>query len=267
MAKKRQLAVIYIDSNKIQFYARDLKNILEIPLSSDIISDLEIVDTEKLGEIISSFFLSNNLKEQEFDVILVFSPSTTFEKELEEGDSKFKYDETQKFLDMVPFEDMLSNSYKIGKKTKIVAVNKSLYDNLRSNFEKNKAYILLVVPMSVLTESYPSLSSNLDLSFIASKIESIKQFSLIGFNESGLEGEIKNSMGIKKKDRRLYMLIGVLVVLFLVLIYMVYSTFLSPKPKTIKNLPVKKLLISPTPSPSVATSSSLLESTPSSKLR
>lgn len=262
MTKKRQICVIYIDNNKILFYSNELKNTGEIPLSADIISDLEVINADKLGETIDSFFISNSLKESEFNAILVFSQNTSFDKDLEEGDSKFKYDETQKFLDMVPFEDMLNNSYKLGKKTKIVAVNKSLFDNLRIDLEKNKVYISLVVPMTILIEEYPSLSQNLDLSLIASKMESIKQFSLIGFNENGLQGEVKNSMGIKQKDKRLYMLIGLMAFLFLILIYMVYSTFLTTKPKVVKNLPVRKILISPSPTP-LASSSSLLQSSSS----
>ena len=262
MAKKRQICTIYVENNKILFYSKDLKTIPEIPISSEIISDLEVINPDKLSQAIDSFFVSNNLKEIEFDAILVFSQNTTFDKELEEGDSKFKYDETQKFLDMVPFEDMLSNSYKLGKKTKIVAINKALFDRLRENFEKNKVFISLVVPMSILIEEYPSLLQNLDLSFIESKIESIKQYSLIGFNESGLQGEVKNSMGIKQKDKRLYMLIGLMAFLFLILIYMVYSTFLTAKPKILKNLPVRKVLVSPSPTP-LATPSSLLQSSSS----
>lgn len=265
MEKKRQVALIYFDTNKILFYAKNFKSALEIPLSSDIISDLEVIDGEKLESVIDNFFLTNNLKELEYESILIFSENTTFDKDLEDGDSKFKYEETQKFLDMVPFEDMFNNSYTIGKKTKIVAVNKVLFEKLRYDFEKNKAYILAAVPMSVLKEINPTIGNNLDLPAIATKYDSIKQFNLVGLSEREMEGEVKNSMGIKKKDLRLFALIVVFIVLLMVLVYMLYTTFFTSKPKPKINNPViKKSLISPTPIV-IASSSSALESTPSAK--
>lgn len=269
MKKKRQLAVIYFDSSKILFYSKDLKTDLQIHLSSEVISDLEVVDSDKLSSLIDSFFQNNNLNQMEFDCILVFSPNTTFDKELAEGDSKFKYEETQKFLDIVPFEDTLNNSYNIGKKTRVVAVNKSLFDKLRIDFENNKVFISLVVPMSILTIVYPEFSNNVNLSSIASKLEAIKQYSLVGFSETYLQGEVKTSVGIKRKDIRLFVLLGLLAILFLVLIYMVYTTFLVPKPRPkVPNLPVKtKPLTSPDKTENNLASPSSNISTPSSSIK
>lgn len=266
MVQKRQTAVIYVENNKISFYSKALPSIISLQLPAEAVADLEVVSAEKLATLIDNFFTSNNLKNQEFDSILVFAQNTTFDKDLAEGDSKFRYDENQKFLEIVPFEDTISNSYKLGKKTKIVAVNKSLYEDIRSNFEKNKAFVFLVVPMSVLIETYPNLSTNADLAFIASKIESIKEFSLIGFGGSSLEGEVKNSMGIKKKDRRLIILLAFMGVLFLILLFMVYSTFFS-KPKPVKTMPIKNVVATPTPTPVIATDSATLDATPSSDIQ
>jgi len=227
--KKRQILVVFVDNNKILFYIKDAKNNLQLNLSSDVVSDLEVLSRDKFEQLVDTFFQTRGLKGVEFDVILVFSQATTFEKDFADDATKVKYEEIQKFLDMVPFEDVLNNTYKINKKTKIVAVNRVLYDVIHLALEKNKAYVSLVVPMAVLAETNPELSNKIDLAFISAKSDSFKQYGLIDINEGDFEKEQKNVIGIKKKDVRLYALLGVFALLLLVLIILIFSTFFSPK--------------------------------------
>jgi len=274
MAKK-QSAVVFLDSDEILFYEKNTKNYLQQDLPSDIVSDLEIVGRDRFDQLIDAFFQTDSLKNIEFDVILVFSQQTTFEKDFEEGTTKVKYEEIQKFLDMVPFEDILSNTYKINKKTKVVAVNKILYDALHVALERNKAYVSLVVPMVVLVETNPEFANNLDLALIAAKVDSIKQYGLIDVNQGSLERERKNSIGIKKKDVRLYLLLGVMALLFIVLLVLIYTTFFSSTKTNIKQdvLPrasitpiiTKETIPSAGQSGETSSQSSILESTSSAK--
>src|SRR5260221_12811280 len=115
---KRQIAVAYIESNGISFYTKNTNAVrLNIPL--DVVSDLEVVNREKLEGIIDGLFQSQGIKGLEFDVILVFSVQTSFDKDFT-GDSKTRHEQMQQFLEMVPFEDVLSNSYDFNAKTKVV---------------------------------------------------------------------------------------------------------------------------------------------------
>jgi hypothetical protein len=272
---KRHSAVVYVDNNKILFYVKDTKNNLQLDLPADVISDLEVVGRDNFDELIDTFFQTDSLKNIEFDVILVFSQEVTFEKDFADDATKVKYEEIQKFLDMVPFEDVLSNTYKINKKTKVVAVNKVLYDVLHVAFERNKAFIFLVVPMSVLAEINPESANNLDLSAIAARADSIKQYGLIDVNEDKLELEQKNLIGIKKKDIRLSALLGIFALLLVILLILIYTTFLSPPKTNKKPVVLPRTSITPAvtnktnPLPSkageISSPSSLLESTPSSK--
>lgn len=243
---KRQTAVVFIDNNKILFYAKDTKNNLALDLPSDVVSDLEVVGRNKLEQLVDTFFQAETLKGIEFDVILVFSQGTTFEKDFTDDTTKVKYEEIQKFLDMVPFEDVLSNTYKINKKTKIVAVNKVLYDVLRLALERNKAYVSSVVPMAVLAETNPELSNNIDLAFIAGRSDSLKQYGLIDVKEGSLESEQKNSIGIKKKDVRLYILLGIFALLLIILLVLMYTTFFSPSKTNKKPVVLPQTSVTPT---------------------
>lgn len=272
---KRQTAVVFVDSNKILFYAKNTKNNLQLDLPSDVVLDLEVVGRDKFDQLIDTFFQTDSLKKIEFDVILVFSQQVTFEKDFEDAAIKVKSEEIQKFLDMVPFEDILSNTYKINKKTKVVAVNKILYDALHMALERNKAYVSLIVPMAVLVETNPEFANNLDLALIAAKLESLKQYGLIDVNEGSLEREQKNSIGIKKKDVRMYILLGIFALFFIILLMLIYITFFSSAKTNTKPVVLPRILVTPTttkktiPSASesgdISSPSSVLESTSSSK--
>jgi len=270
---KRQSAVAFIDSNKIIFYAKNIKNNLQLDLPQDAVSDLDVVGRDKFDQLIDTFFQTDVLKNIEFDLTMVLSQQVTFEKDFEATATEIKHDEIQRFLDMVPFEDVLNNSFKINKKIKVVAVNKILYDAFHSAFERNKAYVSLVTPMAVLIETNPEFASNIDLAVIASKVESLKQYGLIDVNGGSLERERKNSIGIKKKDVRLYLLIGAMILLFIILLFMIYTTFLSPKKVSQTKVVLPTTVISPTPvnqtnplpsnSAEISTPSSQIESTSS----
>jgi len=168
MVKKQTIAV-FLESSRISLCLKDTNNILQLDLPPDTVSDLEVIDRDKFEQLVNSFFQTDAFKGIEFDVALVFSRDVTFEKDFTDNATKVNYEEIQKFLDIVPFEDILSKTYKINRKAKIVAVNRSLYDVICLALEKNKAYISLVVPMAILAETTPELSTNVDLAFIAAR--------------------------------------------------------------------------------------------------
>jgi hypothetical protein len=274
---KKQTAVVFIDSNKLYFWAKGLKNNFQMDIPSDTVSDLDVINREKLEQLVDTFFQTNSIKGLAYEAMLVFSQNTTFEKDFADDNTKVKHEEIQKFLDMVPFEDVASNIYTINRKTKVIALNKALYDAISGALQKNKVAISLVIPMAVLVETNAELTNNLDLAFIAARIDSFRQYSLIDVNKSVLESEQKNSIGIKRKDVRLFALVGFFIVLFLVLIFMIFTTFFS-KP-TINNQTVvsPRVSIAPTPknetnslatpSGNISSPSSTLESTSSSKMQ
>lgn len=267
--QKKEILAVFIDSNRILFYTKKASNTWQLSLLVDVLCDLEVVNREKLEHLIDAFFQLPNFKGKEFDTTVIFSQKTTFEKELISTNSKAEFEETQKFLDMVPFEEVLSNSYRINKKTKIVAANKILYNTLKQILEKNKAHVLLVLPMTILVTANPELTNKIDFPFIESKLESFKQYSLVDFEEMGLGGEVTNSIGIKKKDVRLYLLIVAMIVLFLVMIVLIYTTFIAVPKKVRRPISIPKTSVMPVEEKSeipVGTNSSEL-ATPSSLLK
>lgn len=241
---KKQTAVVYLDTNKAFFYIGTTGAVITLDFPPDVISDLDLVDGEKLEHLIDTFVKANNIGGEKFETHIVFSPSSTFDKDFTE--ESFKKDDTQlqKFIDIVPFEEVLSKIYKLGKKTKVVGINKSLYEIVKQALGKNNFSVSLVLPYSVLQEIYPELANSVNLAFIAGKIDSLKQYSLSG-PEVDLQKDKEKTVKSKTQNKRVYLLIGVFAILFIILIALVIST-LSSKP-TSKNEAIVLPTLTPKP--------------------
>ena len=244
---KKPLTVIYIDKNKALFYFENTKITLQLDFPPNVISDLDLLSKERLEELIDTFINSNNLKDSKFEAVLVFSPVSAFEKDFLDDIPKDKEVEIKKFIDLVPFEEVQSKEYKLGKKTKVVAINKTLYDSIINIFKKRNIFVSSVLPFSVLQEISTELTHSVNLSFIAAKSDSYKQYSFIINNEDN-SGNDKQKIGfIQKKNIRIYVLAGVFLILLLVLIVLVITTLLPA------NNPQKNQIVLPTftPTPTV----------------
>ena len=229
---KKHTALIYIEAQKAFFYTVKTKNTLKIDFPSDVVSDLEIMDKEKLVQILETF-LKNNFKGINFEIILVFSKSVTFEKDFPLSSYKDNATEANNFLDMVPFEETLSKTYKLSKKTKVIAINKALFDSIKSVIDRNNHITTLALPYSILEEMYPELTKKVDLGFLAEKADSFKQYTIIDTTYVSQQ-DLGESEKTKKDNKNLIALVLVFIILFVVLIAFAYMTFFAQEKPVVK---------------------------------
>lgn len=240
----KQTIACYIDSNKILFYLGTTGSILQLEFPPEVISYLDLIHEAKFEQLLDSFLEQNQLAGG--GAILVYATTAVFEKDFEETQAGREDTEIQKFIDIVPFEDVLSRTYKLNKKVKAVAINNRVYESIRTVFEKRNFLIHSVIPVSVLQETFSELAQNIDLGFILSKIDSVKQFSMINGN-SGSSPTLEKKPESKKQNKRIYVLGGVFGVLILILIVLVITSLLSkPVPKNSKSSIAPPLLPKPT---------------------
>lgn len=223
--EKKQTAVVYVDTDKVFFYTGKTGDIFRLDFPSNVISDLDLVSEEKLIQLIDSFCKTNNLEGTKFETILVFSTGSIFEKDFTD-EIKEENTQIQQFIDIVPFEDVLSKTYKLNKKTKVVVVNKALFEALKNALEKKNFSISLVLPYSVLQEINTELTSSINLAFIASKIDSYKQYNLNDYENKNPNNKIKASDS-KNQNKRVYVLVGIFILLLIVLGFLIISTLSS----------------------------------------
>ena len=255
---EKQTIVCYIDKDKALFYQDVDGSMLQMDFPPDIISDQELTGREKLEQLIKSFLETNKLGKG--NIIFIYAPNVTIEKDFPDELARNKNEEIQKFIDMIPFEEVLSKIYKLNKKTKVVTINQEIYKSIKNIFEKKNFLVLGIIPSTVLQEAVAELSMNIDLAFIASKIYSLRQYSMV--NDGELKNEnTKEKPASKKQNIRIYFLLAVFAILLFVLIIILIIN-LFPKNSS-KNLPVLEPPLSPTPTVPVVNRESIPVTQPS----
>ena len=237
---KKALSLFYVDKNKGYFYSRSMTSILQLDLPTDVINDLEVINEDKLNLLLQTFIVNNKIMPT--GIIILLSTALTFEKDLPESPSDQLEKETSKFLELVPFENVLSKITKIDKKWKIVAANNQLCENFKIAFEKQNFFVVGIVPLAILCEVLPELSQNLDLNIVLDKIDTL--YSLLP------PEEIIRNTGSKGKNQQQSKITLILIIIFLILTavmgILIFNNALS---ETTQNK-VKKSTILITPSKS-----------------
>lgn len=266
MAESKPSGILYVEPNRLLFYSTSLNKVLFQDFPPDTVSDLDIINKEKFNQILT-FFIQNALQKVAYDLTLVFSQQTSFEKVLVPTISKDIDASSSEFTSLVPFEEVLSKVYKDNKDIKAYAVNRVYYEFVADCFMRNGSAISLVLPASLIIEKNPELSSKFDLPSVASKVESMKAYNMVD-HMSNMKVLSQEGEAGKKKNKRTYVLLGVFIVLLIFMLIFGYNTF-SAQPKT-KSLPAKLTKPVPTaqkenitqPSPTVIPVASTSAGTP-----
>ncbi len=226
---EKQTIICYIDRNKILFYKDIDGSMLQMDFPPNVVSDQELNSREKLEHLIETFIDANKLEKG--NILFIFASDMSIEKDFPDELAEKKNEEIQKFIDMIPFEEVLSKTYTLNKKTKTIAINQEIYESIKSIFAKRGYFLAGIIPSAVLQETFPELSANIDLAFIAGKIFSLKQYSMAEVNEPKKE-DPKEKPVSKKPKTRIYLLVSVFAILLFILIAMVVINLLpedSPK--------------------------------------
>lgn len=171
---RRQIATLYVEKDKGILYATDLDLPLTVSFPRDVIDNLEVVDKSKLDQIFSDFITKNKLKPMH--VFIILNNSVTIEKELKEVPPSLQGVETEKFLDLVPFHQILSKTYNFSSKTIIATANRDLVGNIVSAFHENLFSVTGVIPQSILEELFFPEKKDFDQKIVLKKIENLKRY-------------------------------------------------------------------------------------------
>lgn len=205
-------SIVYITASKLFWYGEHFSSLMQQVLPQDIMSDLEIMDPDKLAVVVGEFLLHNNVKEGEITVIL--STEVTFEKEFID-DNALK-DGLILFLDQVPFEKVAHRVYYVNKKIKVVAVNQEYCMALRHILIEARCIPTAFIPFTILQDTLPELQSGIDLRIMLAKLDVIRQYNL--FVEEDASQNITRTTKQTNEKNRLYLLIGMFGLLLTVLV-------------------------------------------------
>lgn len=222
IANRKQI-LLYLDRGGFYFYEMGQSNIVSMGFLPTSVRDLDVIDVISLESQIKTFVESTKLAPGE--ITIVISPNIIFEKDILITEVEKQKEAVDKFLETIPFESVASTIIPIEKGVKVIGINEELYLSIKNGFEKLGSSVESVLP-------YHSLGTDMFLlnnfttdnaSILLKKVDRLKQFSLL---QDKLKTPISldiNSQGKplpKKNSIRLYAMIGVFAVLFVILGFM-----------------------------------------------
>ncbi len=225
---KKPAGIFYLEPNRGFFYDQTLPSPIAIEFPPDIISDLEVVSKKKLEYAIQAFL--NTYKIVPKSIMILLSPNVTFDKDFILETVQIDKN-IQEFLDLVPFQEYISRQSKFPGKIKLVAANKDLTEAIKDSFANMDFAVSAIIPLSFCIEVIPQLQTNLDLALILEKTPELRGYSLTSEIIVSEEAQKKKDT---KDSKKLYGIIGILAILFLILFFVIYKFVLTPaKPPTV----------------------------------
>jgi len=225
---KKNNALFYTNGSKGIFLNKFLKSPLEISFPKDVISHMEVVDPGKLDKLITEVLESKKIPPSKIFIIL--GEDTTFEKDLTDIPKPERYQQIQKFADLVPFEKTQNKIFKVQKKEKVIVANRDFSQKLVDTFNKNGFFVEAVLAKSLFPENF-SKKGEIDSTLVLKKIDSLKNYNLL---ESFVSQKSSSDSEAFLEKYRLIILSTIFALLIIALAVLIYFRYLSPTPKKIK---------------------------------
>lgn len=226
---KKQPALLYLDKKGFYYYQSGLQNIISLAFLETSVKDMEIINGISIMNQIKTFVEQYQISPATITIIV--SPNVTFEKGIVGLEMGERDEQVKKFIDTIPFESVLSKSYPIEKGVKVMGINEDLYVELKISFEKCSFSIENVIPYQLLGNDQ-ALIQNLtaeNASQLLKKIGNLKQYTLLNVEKEKTQNVNNSSTNAqtgtkpKKSNIRLYLMIGVFVILFAILGFMLFK--------------------------------------------
>jgi hypothetical protein len=236
--------LLYLAKNSIALYDEKTKGIFRLNFLPLVVKDLEIINRDQLGLNIKTLVESNKIIPSA--LIMVVSNNMFFEKDFPPLSKEQQVIETQKFLDNIPFEDIVSKAFGTEKVYKIVAANGHFIESIRKAFEALGFAINIAIPAIAFGNIGEELNQ-VTIKIIFSKYPALKQYNLLK-NEPVIkqqpsqqepEGEKHDETNNEKNNKKNLIAIGVFVLLIIIISIVVFfvlsSQSSSPKKTGIAN--------------------------------
>lgn len=225
--------ILYLGKNSLALYSEKTKSIFQLNFRPEVIKDLEIINRDQLNLNIKSFVDSNKIIPSA--LIMIVSHSMFFEKDFPPLSKEQQVNETQKFLDNIPFDVIASQAIGDEKTYKIVAANGHFIETVRKAFEILGFAINIAIPAIAFGNIGEELNQ-ITIKIIFSKYPSLKQYNLLKDTStikslpSQQEGEEeKHEEKNNKNNKKNLIAIGIFVLLIVILSIIVFFALSSQK--------------------------------------
>lgn len=223
MLGAKEWLVVLVSKNSLQIVGLGEEKIETIIVPPTIINNMEIISKDGLYTLITEWLKVHPHTTAE--IIWLLAPDICFEHQLTSGEQDKVDSETLQFLDTVPFEEVLSRTYKPLEWRLIIAVNKDLMMSLIQGFTLHGFATRAVVP-SKLIQAGAVLTPEIEHNAIKHVTELVRE-SLItppSTIETYIQAPTENNGVTPKPKSQLPMLLGIFGLLLVVLAIVFYMT-------------------------------------------
>lgn len=233
--------VIYIDRNYLYFYGGNVHAPIPLQFQPTTVKDMELINFEELEKQIDTLIKTNKILPD--DTGIVIAHQSSFEKLIPPNVVGVELEtEKKKFLDNVPFEDIMYKEFPGTKGIKLVTVNKELIYAIKSIFQHRG---FRIVTIASVTTIYPDTDVPFNLSLAQQCIKKSSQLNQATFPVEDIEIQSSDAYDESNKppknNNRVFLLVGV----FIILIGSLVALLLLRKPEE-KEL-TKKTAATPIP--------------------
>ncbi len=224
---KKQPALLYLDRNGFYFFENGLPTVISMAFLETSVKDMDVINGASILGQVKNFIEQYRITPALITIIL--SPNITFEKEITGLPAEEQEDAVRKFVDTIPFDSTMSKNYPIEKGVKVIGFNEDLFQELKVSFEKAGFNFEMIIPYNMLgndKELIQNLTVDNAMQFLR-KTGNYKQISMLTLEKdrppSSQQTSAKKEPQQKKSNIRLFAMIGVFIILFAILGFMLLN--------------------------------------------
>lgn len=218
MANEGSDIVLFLTNGKLYIYAGD--GIINLDFPPEIVFDMDVKNREALVNLMGTFVQNNKLTPAQ--IFFVLSETVCFSKDFAVKDpaNTTKVDvDAQKFIDAVPFNNVISKVYKTAAVVRVVCANQDLIDSILDVFTARGFGLTALVPANIYHNFGHEIQLSPDFAKVIIRDRQIATAgSMVNAEPKTDEHEISATKAQGKPvGWRLYILIGVFVLGLIIL--------------------------------------------------
>lgn len=214
--------IIFLERDR--FYLYNGMAILSLSFPAQILPDLDVKDKDALFNLVTIFIQNNKLEPSQ--LFLVISEAVCFSKDFpvkDPTDVTRVLVNSQAFIEAVPFNSVLSKTYKTPTVYRVVATNQELVDTIVDAFIQKGFGLTAIVPANI----YPEFGVLRELTdkfvkHIIDTSEKAKLSNMVGEKMAPESHELATSVTKEPKSKLLPYLIAGFVVLLIILFVVIF---------------------------------------------
>jgi hypothetical protein len=245
MAKTAQPTIIYVDREKLSLCAPNHLEPVSYKFPQELVTDLEIVNTQEFNSGLRSFIEQNKIKPG--SLVIIVAQNVYFEKNYT-GQNPPTQEEVENFIDTIPFSAVSSKLFRMISGFKQVVINRDFYESLKNNFEEIGFQVIAVVPGFALGQNAVTGFTTETCRAIYRKMDQIMADNMMGAKDN-------TTASLHQKEQAMLEGHKLVVVFIIVLVFVfcggaLYLSFgRSPVHKTLHMDVIPQIPLEPTATP------------------